>query len=82
MSVERAPGVCSGHPILTGTRMPVHDIVSYAALYGGRMECVQEDFPYLSREQLQAAIDYYQECQEEIDAILRARQEDYEQGRQ
>jgi uncharacterized protein (DUF433 family) len=72
---------CGGDPTLAGTRITVHDIVSYARLYGGDLERVREEaLPDLSLAQLRAAIDWYAEHQQEIDAILRERSEEYERG--
>ena len=60
--------------------MPVHDIVAYARGYGGDLGRVQQDFPYVSLEQLQACVEYYHAHSEEIEDILRRRQEAYDQA--
>jgi uncharacterized protein (DUF433 family) len=80
-TIVRDPKRCGGDPTLAGTRITVHDIVSYAHLYEGDLERVrQEALPDLSIAQLRAAMDWYGEHQQEIDAILLERSEEYERG--
>ena len=55
--VTRTPGVRSGKPIIVGTRVTVWDILGWLA--GGMSEAeILEDFPYLKKEDIQAAIAY------------------------
>jgi uncharacterized protein (DUF433 family) len=75
IEIVRDPETCGGSPRIAGTRMPVHDLVSYAQLYDGDLTKVQADFPYLTLETLQAVMAWYAENREEIDGILRARRE-------
>jgi uncharacterized protein (DUF433 family) len=78
VEIARDPEVRSGAPIMAGTRMAVHDIVSYWRIYDGDVQRVIDDFPYLTVEQIQAVLDWYREHQEEIDEILCQRRESYE----
>jgi uncharacterized protein (DUF433 family) len=78
IEIVRDPKRCGGDPIIAGTRMPVHDVVSYWQLYGGDVQRVVDDFPYFTVEQIQAVLDWYQEHREEIDDILHRRREDYQ----
>ena len=78
IEIVRDPEVRSGAPVLAGTRMGVHDIVSYAQLYDGDLTKVQADFPYLTLETLQAVMGWYEQNREEIDDILRRRRESYQ----
>jgi uncharacterized protein (DUF433 family) len=81
ITIVRDPLRCGGDPTLAGTRIAVHDIVSYARLYGGDLERVRaEALPDLSLAQLRAAMDWYTAHQQEIDAILLQRSEEYERG--
>jgi uncharacterized protein (DUF433 family) len=55
--VTRMPGVRSGKPIIVGTRVTVWDILGWLA--GGMSEAeILSDFPYLKKEDIQAAIVY------------------------
>ena len=87
-SVHRPPAivrdaeVCAGEPRIAGTRVTVHDVVSYYNLYGRRLERVQSQaLPELSMEQLKKALDYYRRNKDEIDSILRGRAMEFERLR-
>src|SRR5262249_55233453 len=55
--VVRDPDRCGGAPILAGTRTGVHDVVSYAQLFGGDLERVRDKaLPHLSLVQVRAAM--------------------------
>src|SRR5712692_5050924 len=81
VEIVRDPECRSGAPILAGTRMAVHDIVSHVQRNGGDVQRVVDDFPYLAVDQVQAVLAWYRDHQEEIDDILRRRREDYERIR-
>jgi uncharacterized protein (DUF433 family) len=51
------PAVCGGRPIIAGTRMRVVDILKMLAS-GGSVSEIVEDFPYLSEEDVSAALAY------------------------
>jgi uncharacterized protein (DUF433 family) len=77
--IVRDPEICGGAPILDGTRIGVHDVVSYARVYGSDPARIREAaLPDLSIHQIRAALDWYEELPTEIDAILREHQEYYE----
>jgi uncharacterized protein (DUF433 family) len=79
--VVRDPERCGGAPTLAGTRTGVHDVVSYAHLYGGDLERVRDEaLPHLSLAQVRAAMEFYANHTEEIDQVLRQRREFYERG--
>src|SRR5947208_1005267 len=79
--IVREPERCGGKPTLSGTRTGVHDVVGYAALYGGHLERVREEaLPHLTMEQIRGAMEWYGDHQEEIDEILRKRREHYQRG--
>lgn len=53
----------------------------WAIAVGGDPARVREEaLPHLSMEQIHTAIDWYHEHQQEIDDILRQREEDYQRG--
>jgi uncharacterized protein (DUF433 family) len=77
--IVRDPKRCAGNPILAGTRTAVHDVVNYAQQFGGDLERVRvQALPHLSREQIAAAMAWYEDHPQEIEEILRRRREDYE----
>lgn len=52
--IVQDPEIRAGKPTIVGTRVGVHDVVSYARLYGGDLERVRsEGLPHLSVGQLQ-----------------------------
>ena len=51
------PGKRSGQPCIRGMRITVYDVLSYLAA-GMTTEDVLEDFPYLEREDILAALQY------------------------
>ena len=81
IEIVRTPGTRSGNPRIAGTRLCVHDLVSHARLYEGDLTRVVTDFPYLTLAQVEAVMAWYAEHQAEIDAIIRQRDEEYEQLR-
>jgi uncharacterized protein (DUF433 family) len=81
VQVIREPGLCGGDPVLAGTRIPVHDVISYAQQYDWDLREVQKhELPDLSEHQIRAAVEWYRNHTEEIDAILHARRSEYEDG--
>jgi uncharacterized protein (DUF433 family) len=58
------PNVCHGQACITGTRIPVHQIVRMLA-NGDTMEGLLEDYPSLTREDILAALDYAASLAEE-----------------
>ncbi len=55
---SETPGVCGGYPVVRGTRTPVWVIVAAYRDFGG-LERTLARFSYLTREQVQGALDYY-----------------------
>ena len=51
------PGKRSGQPCIRGMRMTVQDVLQYLAS-GMSVEEVLDDFPYLTREDIQACLAY------------------------
>jgi uncharacterized protein (DUF433 family) len=64
--VEETPGIGGGYPQVRGTRIPVRTIVAYHRAYDdvSRIQCM---FPYLTREQIQGALDYYDQYPDRVD---------------
>jgi len=55
--VSLEPGKRSGKPIIRGTRMTVYDVLSYLAA-GMTPEEVLNDFPSLTKEDIEACLSY------------------------
>lgn len=51
------PAVCSGRPVIAGTRMRVSDVLDALAA-GAEIDGLLSDFPYLSREDVLACLAY------------------------
>jgi uncharacterized protein (DUF433 family) len=51
------PRICLGQACVKGTRMPVHQIVHMLA-NGDTIETLLHEYPFLSREDIMASLDY------------------------
>jgi uncharacterized protein (DUF433 family) len=58
------PQICHGQACVKGTRIPVHQIVRMLA-NGDGIEDLLAEFPSLSREDIQASLEYAAELAEE-----------------
>jgi len=63
------PGVRSGHTIVEGTRVGVHDVVGLM-INGVGVDDVVRSFPDLSRAQVYECLAYYEDHRAEIDALI------------
>jgi uncharacterized protein (DUF433 family) len=68
--VEETPGVGGGYPQVRGTRIPVRTIVAYYRALRD-VDRIREMFPYLTREQIQGALDFYAACPSRVDEDFR-----------
>jgi uncharacterized protein (DUF433 family) len=57
--IVETPGVCGGYPRVWNTRIRVGLIIEAYRQVGGDVERTVEVYPQLTREQIQAALDYY-----------------------
>jgi uncharacterized protein (DUF433 family) len=64
--VEECPGVNGGYPVVATTRIGVRLIVQAFCETGNLAETL-EAYPQLSREQVQAALDYYRDYPDRVD---------------
>jgi len=60
---------------LRGTRISVANIVELHHLLGWSIEKIKEEYPHLNREQILAALEYYEENTREIDGYLQGEKE-------
>jgi uncharacterized protein (DUF433 family) len=73
--IASIPGVRSGHPIIAGTRVAVHDVIGLT-LTGENVEGVVRCFPNVSRAQVYECLAYYEENQGEMDALVARQMEE------
>jgi type III restriction enzyme len=71
--VQRA-GVRSGHPIVEGTRIGVHDVVAMIKT-GASVDAVATSFPRLTRAQVYECLAYYEDHQPELEPLVAAQTE-------
>jgi type III restriction enzyme len=68
--VQKA-GVRSGHPIVEGSRIGVHDVVAMTKT-GASVDEVVASFPRLTRAQVYECLAYYEDHQRELDPLIAA----------
>jgi uncharacterized protein (DUF433 family) len=68
--VQRA-GVRSGHPVVEGTRIGVHDVVAMIKT-GASVDAVVASFPRLTRAQVYECLAYYEDHRNELDPLVDA----------
>ena len=67
--LERIPGVRSGHTIVAGTRIGVHDVIGLLQ-NGETVDSVPRCFPGLTRAQVYECLAYYEDHLAEIDLLV------------
>jgi uncharacterized protein (DUF433 family) len=68
--IIRAPGVRSGHAIVEGTRIGVHDVIGLLQS-GETVDTLTANcFPQLSRSQVYECLAYYEDHRGEIDVLV------------
>jgi len=75
--ITRLGGVRSGNPIITGTRIGVHDVIGLLQNGETVETIVAQSFPDLTRAQVYECLAYYEDHRGEIDLLV-ARQMDTE----
>ena len=73
--IGRDPSICGGAPSIRGTRISVARIVEMHHLLDWDIERIQEGYPHLSRDQIKAALECYEEHALEIDILLQNEKE-------
>ena len=68
--IVKTPGVLGGRARIRGTRIAVSHIVSFIKAGYTVDEIIREIYPNLTREQVEAALEYYRKHKEEIEAEL------------
>jgi uncharacterized protein (DUF433 family) len=70
--VEATNEVCGGKPRIAGTRIKVSEVARRHAFGGQSPDEIIEAFPHLTLAQVHAALAYYYDHHDEIEAELRA----------
>ena len=71
--ITRSYEICSGSPILAGTRTRVIDIVIEYTMLGKSPDEIIDAHPYLDLAKVHDALSYYYENREEMDAEIQTR---------
>ena len=67
--IVKAPGVRSGHAIVEGTRIGVHDVVALIRT-GAIVDQVVTSLPRLTRSQVYECLAYYEDNKSEIEPLV------------
>jgi uncharacterized protein (DUF433 family) len=67
--IEINPGICSGKPVVRGTRIMVRNILGMVA-GGYTVERIIESYPELTREDVAAALEYAARVVDEDQVVL------------
>ncbi len=68
--IVRVPGILDGRPVIRGTRIPVWQVANAIVCLGETAEAYRADHPSLTLAQIHAALSYYFDHQDEIDAEI------------
>jgi uncharacterized protein (DUF433 family) len=74
--IETNPQRCGGRPCIAGTRIRVQDIYVWHELQGRSPEEIVTDFKQLSLADVHAALAYYHDHREAVEAVVRAERDD------
>jgi uncharacterized protein (DUF433 family) len=74
--IETNPQRCGGRPCIAGTRIRVQDIYVWHELQGRSPEEIVTDFKQLSLADVHAALAYYHDHREAIEAEVRAERDE------
>jgi uncharacterized protein (DUF433 family) len=73
--IQKTPTICGGDACIRDTRIPVWSVVEAHRLGASAEELLSYFVTPLSAEDVQAALDYYEEHAEEIDNDIRLNEE-------
>src|SRR5437879_5708404 len=78
-NIVRTPGTCWGKPRIAGTRIKVERVVLWHEQVGMSAAEIVSRWPHLKLADIDAALAYYRDHREEIDADLAAGEELFEE---
>jgi len=74
LRITRNKAICSGEPIIQGTRTTVKAIVEYMEIYESKADILKA-LPHLTFEDIDAALAYYFQHHQEIEEYRQAEEE-------
>ena len=80
--IVATPETCGGRPRIAGSRVRVKDVVIMHERQGMGPEAIVSEFPHLTLADLHAALAYYHDHREELNAEIAADRAWYEQQRE
>jgi uncharacterized protein (DUF433 family) len=76
--IVRTPETCGGKPRIAGSRIPVKHVVIWHERMGQSPAQIVSDYPHLTLADVYAALAYYHDHREEINADIQTERQDYE----
>jgi uncharacterized protein (DUF433 family) len=76
--IVRTPETCGGKPRIAGSRIPVKHVVIWHERMGQSPAQIVSDYPHLTLADVYAALAYYHDHREEINADIQAERQSYE----
>ena len=73
--IGKHPSICGGDPIILGSRISVANIIEKIDRLGYDVEKILTDYPHLSKNHMEACLEYYADNKKEIDEILEEEKE-------
>jgi uncharacterized protein (DUF433 family) len=73
--IEMTPGVCGGKPRIAGHRIKVQHVAVWHERMGMTPEQIVADYPTLTLAEVYAALSYYHDHREQIEADIREGEE-------
>jgi len=70
--------VQGGTPVIVGTRLDITTLAAYHTRHGYTVGQLLETYPHITPAQMYDAISYYYDHKDEIDELIRQRQEAYD----
>jgi uncharacterized protein (DUF433 family) len=70
--IETRSNRCGGKPCIAGTRIRVYDVYVWHELHGRTADEIVSDFPQISHADVYAALAYYWDHRDEIEAQMAA----------
>ncbi len=75
--IESIEGVCSGEPVLAGTRIPVKIIIGWFKM-GKEVDEIVAMYPNINHAMVYDAFSYYYDHKDEVDKLLRENTTEYQ----
>jgi uncharacterized protein (DUF433 family) len=73
--IVSTPGTCGGKPRIEGHRIRVQDVVVWVDQMGMTVDQIESEYPGMTPDKISAALSYYANHRDEIDADLKHEEE-------